>query len=195
MIQQRPLQVFCTGSEALVSSSGMSKDVHSLMLSIQHFLCRPRRRPPSKIPERMVWAGLLWWRVTCPKPASLRLLTVARSSCGPIRKLILFHTQSLVLCSKWKMQRGFLKHLVSKAWILFNQSVSRVHVSQPLKRLEATRNLYSLNLLEKLMALHHQTLFSLAILMRTSAEQVPSLHRVAPKYLRLVTSSTSGCSC
>ena len=46
------------------------------------------------------------------------------------------------------------------------------------------------------MVLHHQILFSLAIatiaeaiLMWTSAEQVPSLHRVAPRYLQLVTSS------
>ena len=36
--------------EALVSSSGMGKDVHSVLLSIQHFLCRPQRRPPSKGP-------------------------------------------------------------------------------------------------------------------------------------------------
>ena len=36
--------------EALVSSSSMSRDVHSLMLSIQHFHCRPWRRPPSKVP-------------------------------------------------------------------------------------------------------------------------------------------------
>ena len=28
-----------------VSSSGMGRDVHPLMLSLQHFLCRPRRRP------------------------------------------------------------------------------------------------------------------------------------------------------
>ena len=34
--------------EALVSSSGMGKDVHFLMLSIQHVLCRPRHRPPSQ---------------------------------------------------------------------------------------------------------------------------------------------------
>ena len=34
--------------EALVSSSGMGKDVHFLMLSIQHFLCRPRHRPPPQ---------------------------------------------------------------------------------------------------------------------------------------------------
>ena len=33
--------------EALVSSSGMGRYVHSLMLSIQHFLYRPRRRLPS----------------------------------------------------------------------------------------------------------------------------------------------------
>ena len=58
------------------------------------------------------------------------------------------------------------------------------------------RDLYSLNLLAKLMALHRQILFSLAIaaiaeaiLIRTSAEQVPSLHKVVPGYLNLVTSS------
>ena len=33
---------------ALVSSSGMCRYVHSLVLSIQHFFCRLRRRPPSK---------------------------------------------------------------------------------------------------------------------------------------------------
>ena len=36
--------------DALVSSSGMGRDVHSLILSIQHFLYRPRCRPPSKMP-------------------------------------------------------------------------------------------------------------------------------------------------
>ena len=46
------------------------------------------------------------------------------------------------------------------------------------------------------MVLHRQILFSLAIaaiagaiLMRTSAEQVLSLYRVAPRYLKLVTST------
>ena len=46
------------------------------------------------------------------------------------------------------------------------------------------------------MVLHCQFLFSLTIaaiveviLMWTSAEQVPSLHRVAPRYLKLITSS------
>ena len=35
--------------EALVSSSGMGRDVQALMLSIQHFLCRPQRRPPYTV--------------------------------------------------------------------------------------------------------------------------------------------------
>ena len=60
-------------------------------------------------------------------------------------------------------------------------------------RKEVTRDLWSLNLLTKMMVLHCQILFHLAnaeaILMQTSAEQVPSLHRVAPSYLRLVISS------
>ena len=55
------------------------------------------------------------------------------------------------------------------------------------RRMEVTRDLQSLNLLANLMVLHRQILFSLAIaeaiLMKTTAEQVPSLHRVAPRYL------------
>ena len=78
--------------EALVSSSGMGRGVHSLTLSIQHF-------PPSKARWRMVLERLLW-RVTCPNHASFRLLTAARrGSCGPTRELIMLRIQSLVLCS------------------------------------------------------------------------------------------------
>ena len=51
-------------------------------------------------------------------------------------------------------------------------------------------------MLPKLMVLHQQILFSLAIaaiaeiiLMRTFDEHVPSLHRFAPRHLKLVTSS------
>ena len=36
--------------EAPESSSGMGRDVYPLILSIQHFFCRPRRRPPPKVP-------------------------------------------------------------------------------------------------------------------------------------------------
>ena len=56
------------------------------------------------------------------------------------------------------------------------ESASSVHVSKPYRRMEVTRDFYSLNLLAKLMVLHRQILFSLAIatiaeaiLMRTSA--------------------------
>ena len=62
--------------------------------------------------------------------------------------------------------------------------------------MEVTRDLYNLSLLAKLMVLQRQILFNLAIaaiadaiLMRISAEQVPSLHRVAPRYLKLITFS------
>ena len=34
--------------EAIASSSGMGRDVHFLM-SVQHILCRPRRRSPFKV--------------------------------------------------------------------------------------------------------------------------------------------------
>ena len=85
--------------EAILSSSGMGENAYSLMLSIQHFLCRPRRRPPSKVPWRTVMERLLL-RVICPNHASLRLVTIARKcSCGSTRKLILLRTQLLVLCS------------------------------------------------------------------------------------------------
>ena len=86
--------------EAIVSSSGMGRDVHSLMLSIQHFLCLLQRRLPSKVPGGIILERLSL-RLTCPNHASFRLWTVAwRGSCGPTRKLILLPTQSLVLCSK-----------------------------------------------------------------------------------------------
>ena len=59
-----------------------------------------------------------------------------------------------------------------------------------------TRDMYSLNLLVKLMVLLRQILFSLAIaaiaeaiLMWISAQQVPSLYSVAPRYWKLVTHS------
>ena len=101
--------------QALVSSSGMGRDVRSLILSIQHFLCRPRLRPPSKVPRRMILERLSW-RTARPNHASFRLLTVARrdscgltrklifrnltvarrDSCGLTRKLIMLRTQSLV---------------------------------------------------------------------------------------------------
>ena len=61
--------------------------------------------------------------------------------------------------------------------------------------MEVTTDLWSLNLFAKLMVLHRQILFSQAItaiaeaiLTGLSAEQLPSLYRVARRYLKLVTS-------
>ena len=56
--------------------------------------------------------------------------------------------------------------------------------------MEVTRDLYNLNLLAKLKVLLSQILFNLvnaaiaeAILMQISAEQMPSIQRVAPRYI------------
>ena len=85
-----------------MSSSGMGRDIHSLVLSIQHFLGRPRGRPSSKVPRRMLLEKVLL-RVTCSNQAGFHLLTVAREgSCGPTKELILLHTQSLVMCSNYR---------------------------------------------------------------------------------------------
>ena len=55
MIGNSTQTVFQCFLQAIVSSSSMGRDVHSLRLPIQHFFCRPRRRPPSKMPWRMVF--------------------------------------------------------------------------------------------------------------------------------------------
>ena len=88
--------------ESLVSSSGMGRDVLSLILSHKHFLCRTWGCPATKVPWRMVLERLSWLvHVTCPNPASFPLLTVARTgSCWPTRKFIVLPTQSLVSYSK-----------------------------------------------------------------------------------------------
>ena len=91
-----PVPFFSAGG--LVSSSGMGRHVHSLTLSIQHFLCWPRHCSAFKVPWWMVLERLLW-QVTCQNHASFYLLTAARGgSNGPTFKMILL--QSLVLCSK-----------------------------------------------------------------------------------------------
>ena len=65
-----PFQSFL--QEVLVISSGMGRDVQSLMLSIQHFLCWPQQCPPSEMPQRMVWERLLWL-VICPSQWHIKM--------------------------------------------------------------------------------------------------------------------------
>ena len=64
--QSSSSSLFCR--RPLVSSSGMGRDVHSLML-FQHFLCQPRRRLPSMVSWRMVLERLSW-HVTCASHTS-----------------------------------------------------------------------------------------------------------------------------
>ena len=100
MIQQRSSSslFYRTPLQAVLAWTGMS--TLFLMLFIQHFLCRPRRRPPSKVPWRMVLERLSWL-VICLNHASYRLLTFAgRGFRGLKRKLILLRIRSLILCSK-----------------------------------------------------------------------------------------------
>ena len=104
-----------TNQLILVSSSGMGRDAHSLMFSNQHFIFRPQRHQPSKVPGRMVLGRLLWC-VTSPNYASFCLLTVVRrGSCGPTRELILLHIQSLVLRSKEEILSGISLRRFSQA--------------------------------------------------------------------------------
>ena len=82
--------------EALVGSSGMGRDIHSLILFIQHFFCQPQHHLHSKVPRGMVLERLSW-HVTSPSHASFCLLTVARrGSCGPTRQSILLRAQSIL---------------------------------------------------------------------------------------------------
>ena len=84
--------------EADVSTSGMSRDVHSLMLSIEHFLCQPWCCPPFKVSDRMVLDRPSRC-MTRLNHVSSHLLTVTRSgSCRPTRKLILLCIQFETKC-------------------------------------------------------------------------------------------------
>ena len=54
--------------EAIASSSGMVRDVHSLMLFTQYFPCWPGHHPPPKVPWSMLFERLSW-----PNHASFHL--------------------------------------------------------------------------------------------------------------------------
>ena len=82
--------------------------------------------------------------VTCLNHMSFHLLTIVRrGSCGSTRKLLLLCTQLLLV---------FLLQVPDVEKFLFPESASRVHVSQQQRRMEVTRDLYTLNLLAKLVA-------------------------------------------
>ena len=117
--------------EAIVSSSGMGREVHSLTLSTKHFLCQSWYCPSSKVPWRMFGEAVVVCDIdSCQK----RFLWTHK-------EVDLAPHPVIALCSKYEIHRSFLRHLVSKPWILFSESSSRVHVSQPWKRMEVSRGL------------------------------------------------------
>ena len=117
--------------EALVSSPGMGRDVHSLMLSMQHFLCRPRRRPPSKVPRRMILERLSS-SVTCPEPCKFPSLDSCQMRCQWTHKeVVLLRIQSLVCAPSRRCRIASSGTWYQKPGSWISESPSRVHVSQP----------------------------------------------------------------
>ena len=81
--------------EAIVSSSGMNRDVHSFMLAIQHVLCRPRRRP--KVPRRVVLERLSW-RIACrTMPVSESKQLPEEVPMGPQRSWFMISTNTIII--------------------------------------------------------------------------------------------------
>ena len=113
-----------------MSRSGMGRDVHSSMLSSQHFLCRPRRRPPSKVPEGCFGEAI----VACdmPEPCKFPSLDSCQKGFMWTHKevdLAPHQVAGLVLevgdTEKFPQTFGF------EGLDPFFQSASRVHLSQP----------------------------------------------------------------
>ena len=126
--------------EALVSSSGMGRDVHSLVLSILHFLCRPRRRLPFKVSRRMVRERLSW-RVTCPNQ-SCKLPSLDSCQKSFLWKEVDLAQHSVVgLVLQAGGAEKFLRALGFEILDPFSESASKVLVSQPQRRIEVTRDL------------------------------------------------------
>ena len=103
-----PLPVFSAGGRGEQFWHGQGCPLFELDVIHPALRLRPQHHVLSKVPWRMVLEKLLR-RVTCRNHASFRLLAVARCSCGPTRKSILFRTQWLVSCSKQEMRRSLLK--------------------------------------------------------------------------------------
>ena len=84
--------------------------------------------------------------------------------------------------------------MVSNVWTLLLVSAVRVQLSQPYRRIDTTRALYSFSFVLKLMLLLLQTLLCLTmadvampILVFISVEERPSLVSVEPRYLKAST--------
>ena len=95
-LSRDPLPVFSAGGPCKHFWHGQ---ISPLFDAVHQAFPLPTTALPTLHPWRTV-LEMLSWCVTCPNHASFCLLIVARrGSCGPMRKLILLHTQSLVWCS------------------------------------------------------------------------------------------------
>ena len=99
-----PFQSFL--QEALVSRSGMDRDVHPLFDIVHPAFPLPTTASPTLQGAMQDSFGEAV--VACDSLSkTVHSLTAARrGSCGPTRKLTLLRTQSLVLCSKWEIRRS-----------------------------------------------------------------------------------------
>ena len=101
--------------------------------------------------------------VMCPYHLSLRCLTVVRrSSWGPMVCRVLFRNFSLGMWSLYVMPRSFLRHLISKACILFSVSAVNVQDSQAYRNMDMTRERISLIFELSAIFLSFQMVLSLA---------------------------------
>ena len=120
-----------------MSSSVMGRDAHSLMLSLQHYLCRPRRRPSSKVPRRMVLERLSW-RETCPNHVSFLSLDSCQKRLQWTNMEVDLAPHPVVgLVLQVEDAEKFPQSLGFETLDRFSESASRVHVPQLKRRMRA----------------------------------------------------------
>ena len=120
-----------------MSSSGMGRNIHSFMLSIQHFLCRTRRRPPFKVKEGLREAVVASWPEPC-KVSSLdsrqKMFLRTHKEVALAPHLVFDLWPQVGDAEKFPQALGF----ESLKQFFFSESASRVHVLQPQKRMEVS---------------------------------------------------------
>ena len=117
--------------KVLVSSSGLGRGVHSLMLSIKHFFCRPRRRLLSKVPWRMILERLSW-RVAYPETCKFPSLdTCQKRFLWTHEEVDLVLRPVVCLVLKVEDTEMFQYALGFQSWILFYRVSKQLRVSQP----------------------------------------------------------------
>ena len=107
--------------EAIVSSSGTGRDVDSLMLFIQHFLCRNLK---GGFGEAVVACDM-------PEPCKLPSLDSCKTRFVQTHEGVDLAQKPVVgLVFQVGVTEKFPHALGFESWILFSESASRVHVSQ-----------------------------------------------------------------